>query len=102
MKLLTVVLTGLTILTTQASTAHAEIIQEPDHELCKAMIADVGAAAKKSGALSSALKVAKHLQSAQEMTHQEVVALSRRYQSAEHRYQYTLKRAQDICSRNLY
>ncbi len=102
MKLLTVLLTGMTIIATQASIAHAEVIQEPDHELCKEMIADVGVAAKKSGALSSALKVAKHLQSAQEMTHQEVVALSRRHQSAEHRYQHTLKRAQDICSRNLF
>ena len=102
MKLFTVVLLGMTILTTQSSMVRAEIIQEPDHELCKAMIEDVGVAAKKSGALSSALKVAKRLQSAQEMTQQEVASLSKRYQSAEHRYQYTLKRAQDICSRNLY
>jgi len=102
MKLLTVILTGLTILTTQASIARAEIIQEPNHELCKEMIADVGAAAKKSGVLSNTLKVAKHLQAAREMNQQEVAALSKRYQSAERRYQRTLRQAQDICSRTFY
>ena len=102
MKLLTVVLLGMTIITTQSSISHAEIIREPNHDLCKEMIADVGTAAKKSGMLSNAVKVAKRLQSAQEMTQQELAELSKRYQSAERKYKRTLIRAQDICSQTLY